>query len=196
MGTPPERLAANSMIGDEHTSVARVRAQLHQAEYDLEQTAVRAPHDGMVVGMTLRPGQRVTNLPMRSWMSFIPDEGSTTAVGISQYALRHVRPGQPVEVTIKLYPGKIFQAQVFEISPMNDQGQLPPSGIVLTSPDETTTANPFAVRIQFEEELDFDPTELPGGSIGTAAIYTDRSQFAHVIRKVMIRMEAWMNYLR
>ena len=36
---------------------------------------------------------------------------------------------------------------------------------------------------------------LPPGSIGEVAIYTPRSQAAHIIRPVMIRMTAIMNYV-
>ena len=31
--------------------------------------------------------------------------------------------------------------------------------------------------------------------VGTAAIYTPSSAFSHIIRRVMIRMETWMNYV-
>ncbi len=37
--------------------------------------------------------------------------------------------------------------------------------------------------------------DLPGGAVGTAAIYTDQAKFTHVIRRVMMRMQAWINYL-
>ena len=35
----------------------------------------------------------------------------------------------------------------------------------------------------------------PGGSIGTAAIYTEASELTHIIRRVMIRMESWLNFV-
>lgn len=36
---------------------------------------------------------------------------------------------------------------------------------------------------------------LPAGSTGTAAIYTDHVQPAHVIRKVLLRQSAILNYV-
>jgi len=48
-------------------------------------------------------------------------------------------------------------------------------------------------------ELDdpsIDLAELPGGAVGTAAIYTESVAGTHVIRKLMMRMEAWMNYIK
>lgn len=39
------------------------------------------------------------------------------------------------------------------------------------------------------------PEDLPGGAVGTPAIYTDRVSFTRVIRRVMLRMQAWTNYI-
>jgi multidrug resistance efflux pump len=77
------RLAADSMVGDEHTLVAKARAQLEAAEFDLEQTTVRAPAKGHVAFLSLRPGQRVASLPMRSWMAFIDHEKTEIVVSIN-----------------------------------------------------------------------------------------------------------------
>ena len=41
-----------------------------------------------------------------------------------------------------------------------------------------------------------DLASIPGGAVGTAAIYTDSVTATHVIRRVMMRMEAWMNYIK
>ena len=125
------KLAAESMIGDEHTSVAEVHALLASAQYDLEQTTVRAPSKGHVAYLTLRPGQRVANLPLRSWMAFIDHEKSEVTVTVNQYALRHVQPGQKAEVTLKLYPGKVFAATVNRIAYITSSGQLEPSAKLL-----------------------------------------------------------------
>jgi len=36
---------------------------------------------------------------------------------------------------------------------------------------------------------------LPAGALGTAAIYSGRMPAIYVIRRVMIWMDAWMNYI-
>jgi len=38
--------------------------------------------------------------------------------------------------------------------------------------------------------------ELPAGSAGNAVIYTERAAFTHIIRKVMIRMGSYINFIR
>ena len=170
-------------------------AQLESAEYDLEQTTVTAPSDGFVIGATLRPGQRVTNFPVRSWMAFVDSSKTTMAVGINQYALRHVKPGQKVEVTLKLYPGETYRATVEKIGYITPSGQLAPSGTVAQAPTAQEGAIPFGVVLSLDDDDAPPISDLPGGAVGTAAIYTDVGQVTHVIRRVMIRMEAWMNYV-
>lgn len=186
-------LAANSMIGDEHTSVASIRSQLAKAQYDLDETVVRAPSDGKVVGLSLAVGQRVASLPMRASMTFVPAGATKIGIGIPQYALRHVESGQKVEVTFKLFPGQIFDATVVEVAPLNAQGQQQPGGTVMQTPGVGQEAVPFGVRIELD---DAEITQrVLGGSVGSAAIYTSKIQMAHIIRRVMIRMDAWTNYV-
>lgn len=188
------RLAAESMIGDEHTSVAVVRAQLVAAKFDLDNTVVRAPSEGHVLAVTLRPGQRVANFPVRSWMAFIDEEKTEIVVSVKQYALRFVQPGQKVEVTFKLFPGKVFNATVNRIAYSNAAGQLSPSGHLTSLEDSFDSPMPYGVVLDLDDDR-VDATKLAGGASGSAAIYTDSMQATHVIRRVMIRMDAWLNYI-
>jgi len=188
-------IARDSKVGDEHTLIANAKAKLAKAKFDLDQTIVRAPADGYAIGVTLRPGQRVAAFPVRTWMSFVNEESTRIAVGVEQFALRHVKKGQPVEVTFKLYPGRIYYGKVEEVASVNVEGQLAPSGNVPTAPSVSTTPAAFGVILDLDEVDDIDITRLQGGVAGSAAIYTESATFAHVIRKVMIRMESWTNYV-
>lgn len=187
-------LAANSMIGDEHTKIAEVRALLKSARFDLENTVVRAPSSGHVMAVALRPGQRVANLPLRSWMPFIDHEKSEIVVAVQQYALRFVKPGQEVECTFKLLPGQVFGGTVDRIAYTNPSAQLQPSGQLVSQSKKFMQAEPYGVVIQVEDDS-ADSLVLAGGASGSAAIYTDSMSATHVIRRVMIRMDAWMNYI-
>jgi multidrug resistance efflux pump len=186
--------AAEARVDKTTADVDSLEAQLVRARFDLEQTTVRAPADGTVVALTLRPGQRVANIPLRSWMAF-SIETQIPLVVIPQYLSRHVRQGQEVEVTLKSAPGRTLRATVSGMLPSNAQGQISPNGL-LPRLDPNPPPEPFGVRLAFEpgqlEQLDAGP---PGGSIGVAAIYTESSQATHLIRRVMIRMQAWLNYV-
>lgn len=170
------------------------KAQLRRAQYDLDQTVVRAPSAGYVVGLTLRPGQRVTNLPLRSWMAYVNEERSIVALGISQNRLRHVRVGQEAEVVLNLYPGRTFKAKVVRVAYITPEGQLQASGMVPRAPTAQQPRSPMGVILKLDKEPKM--LGLPGGSVGTAAVYTKSVKVAHVIRRVMMRMDTWLNYLR
>ena len=170
-------------------------AQLRNAEWELERTEVRAPGDGKVVALSLRPGQRVSNLPMRSWVAFVEDDASRLAVGIPQSRLRYVTEGQKAEVVLRIYPGRTLGATVTGIVNINSAAQLQPSGLVPDVPSMADPALPFAVVLELDDPS-INLHEIPGGAVGTAAIYTDSVAATHIIRKVMVRMEAWMNYIK
>jgi multidrug resistance efflux pump len=187
------RLAWKQEIDGENTKVAELKAQLSVAQLNLDWTTVRAPTDGTVVSLFLRPGQRVANLPVRSWVAFL-DDRTRIAVAVPQYVLRHVKPGQPVEVVLKLRPGKTFSATVDSIAPINSDGQIQASGIVPEIGTASLSAQQFIVIVNIDDE-DIDANLLVGGAIGTAAIYTESAQMTQVIRRVMVRMQTWMNYV-
>lgn len=54
--------------------VAEIQAQLTAAEFNLEETVVRAPTDGYVTQLALRPGMMAVPLPLRPVMVFVHDE--------------------------------------------------------------------------------------------------------------------------
>ena len=187
-------LAIASTINGENTQVVQLRAQLATAQFNLAQTTVVAPSDGLVIGMTLLPGQRVAAFPVRTWMAFVDSSSAQIAVGIDQNRLRHVKPGQKAEVVLKLYPGRTFSATVDRIAYITPEGQLQPTGTIATAPSRSQKTLPFGVVLKLDD-TDIDISELPGGSTGTASIYTDQAKATHLIRRVMIRMETFINYI-
>ena len=146
------------------------------------------------MGLTLRPGQRVANFPARTWMAFVDTQQTKLVVGINQYTLRHVQPGQKAEVVLKLYPGQTFDATVEKIAYITPEGQVQPTGDVALAPTQDTAALPYGVVLTIDDP-NMDASQLPGGGVGTAAIYTDSAKATHVIRRVMVRMESYMNYI-
>jgi len=188
------RLAWKQEIDGENTSVAELKAQLTAARLNLDWTTVRAPADGTVVSLFLRPGNRVANFPVRSWLAYLERDGARIAVAVPQYVLRHVKPGQPVEVVLKLRPGQTFSATVDSIAPINSEGQIQASGIVPEISPASFSEQRFVVIVDFDDE-NIDQNMLSGGAMGTAAIYTDNARMTHVIRRIMVRMQTWTNYI-
>jgi hypothetical protein len=70
-------------------------------------------------------------------------------------------------------------------------GQVRPGGLSV-SPTELQAA-PFVIRIKLD---DMDAARrLPAGSTGLAAIFTDHVKASHIIRQVVLRQTAIMNYV-
>lgn len=172
------------------TEVDGLKAQIVNAQYNLDETVVRAPTDGLVTFVGLRPGSRVANLPLFKTMAFIDTSEVLLGAQIAQNFSRYIEPGQMAEVTFEARPGKVYPATVMYVLPATVQGQLVNTGMAAAPMD--TARGPFFVRLKLEdEEL---ARELVPGSMGSAAIYTSNVKAAHVIRKVMIRMDSIINY--
>jgi multidrug resistance efflux pump len=118
-------------------------------------------------------------------------EKKIVSAQIQQIYLRHIQPGQLAELTFKMFPGEIFDARVELVVPATAQGQVTPSGI-LPAPRETAPG-PFFVRLTLEDEE--VAKRLPAGAVGTVAIYTGKMSAIYIIRRVMIGMDAWLNYV-
>jgi RND family efflux transporter MFP subunit len=178
-------------VEETEAKVSQLRAELAAAEWNLEETVVRAPSDGFVTYLALRPGQRVTNLPLAPVITFIDTERLLVAAQINQIHLRYVEVGQPVEIAFKVRPGRIFHGKVDAVLEATAGSQALAGGTIPQATD--VQAEPFFVRI----DLDNDPElkSLPPGAAGTASIYTQSVAATHIIRKVMLRMEAIMNYV-
>lgn len=168
-----------------------LKAQIVSAEWNLAETVVRAPSDGIVTYVGLRPGARVANLPFFRAMAFVDTSEPLLGAQIPQNFSQHIKPGQDAEVTFKARPGKIYSAKVMYVLPATAQGQLQVTGLAAQA--FNTMPGPFFVRLKLNDP-EVEASLLPG-SIGSIAIYTSKVKVAHVIRRVMIRMEAIMNYI-
>lgn len=178
-------------VQQREAEVDQLKAQLDGAKWNLEKTVVRAPADGYVTNLALRKGARVSSLPLAPVMAFIDTSDTIIAMEIAQINARYIEAGQPVEVTFKFFPGRIFSGRVETFLQAVATGQVQPSGLAVTP--KAVTSAPFVVRIKLDD-AGF-AKGLPAGTTGNAAIYTDHVTAAHVIRKVMLRMTAITNYV-
>ncbi|MGC1181193.1 MAG: HlyD family secretion protein, partial [Methyloceanibacter sp.] len=91
------RFAYESEIGGVNTAVARLQAELSDAEYNLDQAVVRAPGAGYVTQMALRPGMYTIPAPLRPVMVFVHTDDQELAAGFQQNSLQRVRAGDEAE---------------------------------------------------------------------------------------------------
>jgi RND family efflux transporter MFP subunit len=178
-------------VQERQASVDQLTAQLAGAQYNLDQTVVRAPADGYVTNLALRKGARVAALPLSPVMAFIDVSDTLVGVEIQQIDARYIEPGQSVEVTFKFLPGRVLTGKVTDVLQAISTGQVQASGLAVT-PKELQSA-PFAVRVKLDDAG--AAQSLPAGSAGTAAIFTDHVKASHIIRRVILRQIAILNYI-
>jgi len=185
-------LEAAAAIEGVNTDVARIQAELDTARYDLEQTVVRAPTDGVVVQLFLRPGMYTVPMPLRPVMVFMHSEQARFAGAFLQNSSQRIIEGSEAEVVLPAVPGRFFKAKVVSAGAYIPQGQLVPSG-TLVDPELIKGNGRVIVGIEFQEDL--SKYHIVPGSVGTVAIYTHHMHHLAVMRKVLMRMQSWMNYL-
>jgi multidrug resistance efflux pump len=188
------RLAYSSEIGGINPTVARLQAELGDAEYDLAQTTVRAPTEGFVTQVALRPGMYVVPAPLRPVMVFVHTGSNDRmlAAAYQQNALQRVKAGDEAEVAFDGVPGRVFKAKVRELVDAIAAGQLQPTGIL-----QDVGARPEGGRALATIELEEDVSayQLPAGAAAEVAIYTEHWRHVALLRRILLRMRSWQNYI-
>jgi len=188
------RLRLASEIGGVNTTVAAAQAALDAARYDLDNTLMVAPEDGYVINLQVRPGMVAGDYRMGAIATFICDSGRYLLAQYFQENLKYVKPGQPVEAALDLYPGQIWDGTVIAVWRGSGAGQMLPSGSLPTfnyEPSEIPQGQ-FAVAIKMN---DADQSRFPIGTQGRAAIYTNPHSGFAWMRRIGIRTYTWFNWL-
>jgi multidrug resistance efflux pump len=173
-------------------SINSTQAALDSAIWQLDETTVRAPHDGFVPNLQLRPGSYVTSIALASSMAFVSDESSDIAASFSQSAIRRVDVGDEIEIVFNTIPGKVFSGKIEKVIKVSSQAQLTASSKLPTMTGAPVNDR-WGIRVKLDNEQ--QAKELPQGAAGTLAVYTSEGKALHIISKVTLRMKAWLAYL-
>ena len=182
---------AQANVQESEAQVATTRAQLETAKWDLTQTTVVAPGNGTMVNVMLRPGFFVAGMPFNEVMTFVDNEYQIFAL-FNQNELHQVEKGNEVEVTLDTYPGRVIKGHVDSIIWAQGQGQIEASGDL---PKTTFVPPPgrFPVKVVVDEK-DKD-VFMAAGARGAAAIYTEHLTLVHIVRKVLLRVASYLDYI-
>lgn len=193
-----ENLDARTPDGDQ-AEVAKAKAQLASAEaqladarWQLSQTTYHAPADGTVIALTLRPGTMAVPLPMVPAMNFVEDEQWILAI-FAQNEVRKIKPGQEAEVAFKMYPGRIVKCKVDSIMWATAQGQLPIGN--MNTAGGVAPIPPYALAVRLLPDAKDRDLFLASGAKGQGAVYTDSGHMIHILRKIILRVGAKLDWL-
>jgi membrane fusion protein, multidrug efflux system len=95
-------------------TLKQANAQRDQALLNLSYTSVTAAEPGHVVSLTAAPGEFVQ--PGANLAMFVPD-GIWVTANFKETQLNHMRPGEPVTLTIDAYPGREIHGHVASVQP-------------------------------------------------------------------------------
>jgi multidrug resistance efflux pump len=187
------QIAASAADEDSiRAQIASSEAQLANTQWELSQTTYYAPANGTVVGLTLRPGAMAVTLPINPAMNFIEDEQWILAI-YSQNEVRKIKPGQEAEVSFKMYPGRIVKCKVDSIMWATAQGQLPIGA--MNSAGGVAPIPPYALAVRLIPDGKDKDIFLAAGASGAGAVFTDSGEPIQILRKILIRVGAKLDWL-
>jgi multidrug resistance efflux pump len=192
------KLLAKSSKGDQDeianvkAKILQAEAQLGEAQWRLEQTVYRAPSNGTVVALSLRPGAMAVPLPITPAMTFVEDEQWIMAI-FRQNEVRKIKPGQEAEIALKMYPGRIIKCKVDSIIWATAQGQLPIGTMNTGGGVAPVPPNSLAVRL-LPDQKDLH-LFMASGAAGNGAVYTDSGEPIHILRKIILRVGTKLDWL-
>ena len=151
------------LIADLHAK----EASLAVAKINLGYTKISAPGDGTVGERQVRPGQLVS--PGTQVVTFVA-ETKWVQANYRETQLTNMKVGDPAEIRIDQYPGKIFRGKVLEIAPASG------SQFALLPPDNATgnftkVVQRIPVKIAFD-----DPNTAGSLRPGLSVIATVRTK--------------------
>ena len=185
-------LQAEASVKGVNTDVARLQSELDTAKFNLEQCTVRAPTDGTIQQNFLRPGMYAASLPLRPVMVFLHDEKPKFTAAFLQNSAQRIIEGSEAEFILPAVPGRFFKGKVTAVGAFIPQGQLQPSGNLI-DPEQIKGEGRILVAIEPEEGI--SKYLIVPGSTAQVAIYTHHMHHLGLLRKVLLRMSSWTNYL-
>jgi multidrug resistance efflux pump len=184
------KIAVDSEIGGVNTTVAQIQAQLESAKWELEQTTVRAPGDGVVTVMALATGDRA--LQARSAMSFIITDEITIIGMFSPNGFATIKPDAPVKLVFDSLPGRIYHGKIVDIPRGVGQGQIAVSGM-LARVGSIGGAKAYPAVISIPSDI--DQASLRLGMPGTATVFADRAGVIGLLMSILVWISSYIAYL-
>ncbi len=121
-----------------------------------------------------------------------PDPGGPNMVAwFHRNSLLRLGDGSAAEVAFDHIPGRVFSGRVESVLTMPQWYPDTPAGSEIVSAGDRI---PVIIEIS-DPGFEIYSTRLPPGAYAQAAVYGDEFEQLALVRKTLLRMSAWMNYL-
>jgi multidrug resistance efflux pump len=184
--------AARAQFATAKAQVDSSRADVANAQWNLDQTTVYAPANGYAINVQLRPGSYVVAMPLAPAMTFVEEEYQVIAL-YQQNELVLVKPGDRAEFALNTLPGRVIKAKVDSIVWAQGGGQVAQSGTLPQTGLYPQAPGRFPVKLVVDER-DRD-LFLAAGATGHGAIYTEHAEAIHILRMVIVRIGTITDFL-
>lgn len=182
-------------IDGEFAIIKETESQLAYAEFNLDQTTVYAPSDGYVTNLQLVSGAYVD--VGDQVLTFVDDESWWVVGNFRENSIGRIREGHKAEISIAMYPGKIFKAEVENSDWGVSAGQGVPSGYLPDVENPETwfsLSQRFPVRLKLTN-LDEEKYPLRVGATVSIAVFTDRGIILNSLARLWLRIGSIVNYV-
>lgn len=145
--TPKQVAATQAKAESADAQAQRYKAALDQAQLNLSYTTVVAPVDGVVGKRSVEVGSNVAI--GQDLMAIVPLNDVWVTANFKETQLAHMRPGQPVKISVDTYGGRKWDGHVTDIGGATGAkfSLLPP---------ENATGNYVKVVQRIPVRIDFD----------------------------------------
>jgi membrane fusion protein (multidrug efflux system) len=149
--TAPQQVAVSeAQAGSAGANLDQLQAAVAQAELDLSYTKIYAPEAGRVTHKAVEVGALVqVGQPL---LAVVPGDVWITA-NFKESQIGNIKPGQPVEVSVDAYPGKVFNAHV-------DSIQAGTGARFSLLPPENATGSYVKVVQRLPVKIVFEPNQI------------------------------------
>ena len=142
--------------------------------------------------LILRPGMMAAALPLRPVMTFVHEETAPLVAAFRQNSALRLKAGYEAEIVYPSIPGRVFHGEVVSVLPSMAEGQLLASGNLIGT---ETFQRIGRVPVVIDVMDDMSEFNLPTGSRAQVAVYSDHWHHVAIMRKILLRMSSWQNYL-
>jgi len=191
---------ARQQLGDEGADNAQIRAAiaaLGEAELHLEWTELFAPAPGTAIDLQVAEGTYAK--AGQSLMSFVSFEEVWVEAYLTENNIARISVGDPAEITLDLYPGRIFKGVVSSFSIGASVGVQVAGSLPKPPEIDGWMRDPqrFPVRIRMLGyeigEASHDTRRMLNGQ-ADVIVYTGDNWLMNNLGKAWIRLMSWLSY--
>ncbi len=188
---------AKQALGEKGIKNPRIRsaiAALKKAQLDLSRTTIVAPSQGGITNLQIDVGHYAK--AGSALMTFVEVNNIWIQANLRENNIANIKPGNPVDITLDVAPGKIFSGTVSSIGFAVDSGASSRVGDLASVDGKSgwlRDAQRFPVIINFDDNSARGLRRLGGQA--DVLIYTGNSWIINSLGWVWIRILSWFSYV-